>query len=200
MAKPKRICSVPDCGKFCHGNGFCANHYNRFRRYGTPLGGSVSSGIKLAWIRAHVGYDGDDCLKWPFSLPKGRYDRAKQDVIAVGGRKIVASRFMCILAKGVPPDAGYQAAHSCGKSHLGCINPKHLSWKTPAENTADMWGHGTMHYGQTSYLSKLTNDDVRIIRNELSKGVFHRILAVRFGVTASAIGRIATGKNWSKVV
>jgi hypothetical protein len=40
---------------------------------------------------------------------------------------------MCKLVNGDPP-AGYETAHSCGNGHLRCITPKHLHWKTPAQN------------------------------------------------------------------
>jgi hypothetical protein len=31
------ICSIADCSRKVHGHGFCALHYNRFRRHGSPF-------------------------------------------------------------------------------------------------------------------------------------------------------------------
>jgi hypothetical protein len=54
-----------------------------------------------------------------------------------------ATRVMCKLAHGPAPTPKHHAAHSCGKGHEACINPKHLRWATPRENAADAKLHGT---------------------------------------------------------
>ncbi len=34
-----RLCSIPDCNKPHYGRGYCSAHYERFKKYGNPLGG-----------------------------------------------------------------------------------------------------------------------------------------------------------------
>lgn len=34
----RNVCRVDGCEKFVHGRGYCSSHWNRWRRYGDPLG------------------------------------------------------------------------------------------------------------------------------------------------------------------
>lgn len=77
-------------------------------------------------------FEGNECLEWPYSGNNWGYGQ-----LTVAGRLVVASRFVCEIAHGDPPTPEYQAAHSCGNGHLGCVNPQHLRWATPKENSAD---------------------------------------------------------------
>ncbi|WP_292637037.1 hypothetical protein [Mesorhizobium sp.] len=47
------------------------------------------------------------------------------------------SRLVCEEVHGPPPSPDHEAAHSCDNGDLGCATKRHLSWKTPKENTAD---------------------------------------------------------------
>src|SRR3990167_5821208 len=93
---------------------------------------NYGKGKAAAWLRAHADYHGDDCLIWPFAR--------KQDgrgQIGYEGETYGAHEFMCILVNGPAPSPIHETAHSCGNGHGGCVNPKHLSWKTPTENHID---------------------------------------------------------------
>ena len=80
------------------------------------------------WLLAHVDYDGDDCLIWPFArIQSGRGHFGYE------GKHYQAHVYMCELVNG-PCPPGHEAAHSCGRGHDACVHPKHLSWKTRAEN------------------------------------------------------------------
>jgi hypothetical protein len=74
---------------------------------------------------------------------------------------------MRLAAHGEPPTARHEAAHSCGKGHLGCVHPGHLSWKTRNENRADMVRHGMLPRGTIVSTNKLTEDQVREIRSRM---------------------------------
>lgn len=193
MAKPKRICSVPNCGKFCCGHGYCRAHYRRWIKYGDPLAGGAYKGSVPAWCAAHVGYASDSCLKWPFNREHG-----KQGIIRVAGHGIIASRYMCMLAHGNPPGPRHEAAHSCGKGHEGCVNPRHLRWALPVENCADMIEHGTRAYGQKNPMHRLTEEEVLTIR-ELSETMTQRAIAAMFGVAQPTISNIVTRYRWRHV-
>src|SRR5437879_1542174 len=94
------------------------------------------NGAAMAWIVAHVNYQGDDCLPWPFSRLNG-YGRGGHN-----GTPFYANRMMCEKAHGPPPTPEHEAAHSCGNGPQGCTNPRHLSWKTPSANQLDRAEHG----------------------------------------------------------
>jgi hypothetical protein len=136
-----------------------------------------------AWIRRHLGYAEDWCLLWPFS-------RIQSGYATFGGKATAVHRLMCEYRNGLPPTPKHQACHSCGRGKEGCVNPKHLSWKTNAENQIERYQHS----GPTKR-AKLTPEQVQKIidMKELS-----RIddLAAEYGVTAYTIHRIHSGKLW----
>lgn len=155
------ICTIKECQQPQKTKTLCLRHYNKQyheMRRKTP-GFVSSSGKCLRWIDAHVNYDNNDCIVWPYARTKAGYPNMKYK-----GGYIVASRLMCIKAHGYPSSECYQAAHSCGGGHKGCMNPNHLSWKTPKENEADKVVHGTKLYGESCSFSKLTWSKVDQIR------------------------------------
>jgi hypothetical protein len=74
-------------------------------------------------------YAGDECVRWPFG----------------GNRVTYPSIRMLTQAKGPKPLGKAYAAHSCGNAHKLCVNPNHLYWATPQENSHDRHLHGTSH-------------------------------------------------------
>lgn len=173
-----RICSIPDCGKPHHARGLCKAHHVQWLRDRNPAQCSIEGCDKPAmsrgWCSAHwhrayrnngdplagrkpgakagepqeylrdvvLPYNGEDCLTWPFGRSSG-YGK-----IHLTGGQYLVSRVVCETVNGPPPTARHEAAHSCGKGHEGCVNPRHLSWKTPAENWADKYAHGTDNRGE----------------------------------------------------
>ena len=173
-------------GKF-----LCVSHAQRFRKYGDPLGSTPRFRRKAKWIEQHVSYSGDDCLKWPFCVSsRGR------GTVQFNKKSMSAPRAMCILAHGEPPEESYQASHSCGKGHEGCMNPRHLSWKTAKENEADKLVHGTLRRGTAINTSKLTEDDVRQIRKLIGK-VSGVDIANAWGITPTMVSSIKLGNAWA---
>jgi hypothetical protein len=76
-------------------------------------------------------------------------------------------------------------------NHVG-----NLAWGTHVENGADQYTHGTRARGTRVRAAKLTEDDVRLIRESTD---LSRALAVRFGVSKSAINRARHGHQWRHV-
>src|SRR5690606_35281135 len=112
------------------------------------------------YIRSTVlPWASDECLFWPFSRNESGYGTIKVD-----RKSGIASRYICELVNGAPPSASYDAAHSCGKGHMGCVNPHHLSWKTRLENVEDMEVHGTRLRGEKATKAKLSEKEVIRIR------------------------------------
>jgi hypothetical protein len=138
----------------------------------------------------HVKHPGDDCLIWPFSCARGyghfKYFR----------KYYYAHRYMCELANGAPPE-GSEAAHSCGRGDQGCVNPKHLSWKTKTQNALDCKDHGTQAKHHTGRHGKLTPEQASEIRISGMKG--HE-LAKLFGVHETTISNIRTGRTRKNLV
>jgi hypothetical protein len=114
----------------------------------------------------------------------------------VDGALVYVHRRVCEDVNGPPQVPTDEAAHSCGKGHIGCVTRGHLSWKTRQQNRDDMLIHGTIARGEASGRAKLTESDVREIR--ALKGREHqRVTANRFGVSRRAIGAIYRGDSWA---
>ena len=186
------ICSVAACNKPATHRGWCGVHYGRWRRHGDPLGGGTANGEPRRFLETVVmPFEGDECLPWPYATNSAGYGK-----LSVDGKLVHVHRLACEARWGPPPSPKHEAAHSCGKGHLGCCNPKHVSWKTPAENQRDKLAHGTAARGAKNALAKLSEEDVREIRR-LRGLVSEKEIAKMFGVSRGCISGIFTGKNWS---
>jgi hypothetical protein len=135
-------------------------------------------GRAVQWLRERVSYTGDECQVWPFSKTETGYG-----TLGVDGCHHKAHRFMCALAHGEQPTKRHQAAHACG--NRACVNPRHLSWKTPSQNEADKKVHGTVGKPRGSR-TKLSASDVAFIRSSKGK-VSPEQLAVQFGLSRAGI-------------
>lgn len=140
------------------------------------------------WLLANAQHQGDDCLIWPFTRHPTGYG-------AFGhfGKQNYAHRFMCQIAHGPPPSRKHQAGHSCGRGHDGCVNPRHLSWKTRSENQLDRRTHGTSQRNPGGRKGKLTETqiaDIRALRGIRSQ----QYIARMFGVSRPTISFIFSGK------
>jgi hypothetical protein len=148
----------------------------------------------LAWLLAHCDHRGDECLIWPFARLGNGYGAVRKNA-----KVQAASRVMCEESHGAPPLGVHQAAHSCNAGHLGCVNPEHLSWKTPTENAADKIAHGTYHKGQTHPHAKLTDDQVRYVRAMTGKKS-QRLLAIELSVSQPLISMVQRNHIWTDVM
>ena len=64
----------------------------------------------------------------------------------------------------------------------------------------EKYQHGSLHKaGEVHPNAKLTNDDVRVIRELYAVGVSQRALAARFGVCQSWVSNVVLRKNWKHV-
>jgi hypothetical protein len=72
--------------------------------------------------------------------------------------------------------------HKC--DNPPCVNPEHLRIGTIADNTYDM-------VAKNRHAKKLTEDNLREIKAMLKDGIYHRIIAAKFGVSREAITKIA---------
>lgn len=151
------------------------------------------------WIYSQVEHSGDDCLIFPFSRDPRGYGVVCNGLSGAEKKFLRAHRVMCFLAHGEAPTPKHQAAHSCGKGHTGCVNPRHLSWKTGSENQLDRRRHGTHTPGKGMGMGKKLNDDqVREIRSLRGK-ITQRRLAEQYKVSDATIRSVQVGRVYQKV-
>jgi GcrA cell cycle regulator len=150
-------------------------------------------GAAYYFILNHVGYRGDKCLRWPL----GR-DKHGRGFLTVNGEHWWAHRLMCKLAHGEPPTSDHTAAHNCGKGHEGCINPRHLEWKTQGDNLEDCRRHGTVVRHHGGNVRRLTPEQINSIKNARG-GQTQAYLAAEFGVSEGTISDIWHGRSHTRV-
>ena len=155
----------------------------------------------------------DECLIWPHCTDDRGYGR-----VSMGGKLHMAHRLalqltrpspvgkVCSIHGGWVPGHKLLAAH--GPCHTPvCFNPRHLSWKTGAENAADRKRDGTdvaVNIGENNGQCTIPDDDVARIRSlykgpqrqkQPKTGPTQRELAAQFGCSRAQIARIVTGQN-----
>lgn len=191
-----KTCSAPNCDRPSDAIGYCKAHYNRVRRgrpldepirkvVGTPRGAPMRFVTEIA-----LKHTGDDCLIWPFSRANRGYG-----VVTIDGKQTPASRHVCRLAHGDPPEESYYATHSCNAGHEGCVNPHHLSWKTCLGNAQDKIDAGHSLRGELNPSCVLTTDQVREILR-LKGTIGARKIGLRYGVCESTVLNIHRGHKW----
>lgn len=126
--------------------------------------------------------------------------------IGFRGRLQLAHRVAFQLARGEIPN-DLHVLHRCDNTK--CCNPSHLFLGTHQDNMSDKAAKGRCSHaparapnppkGEASPRAKLTEEDVRAIRELRISGLTHRSISERFGVSRSAITLILAGKKWRHV-
>lgn len=128
-----------------------------------------------------------------------------------------AHRAVWILQHGaIPVGHGYHGTcvlHRCDNPL--CVRPEHLRLGTQLENIGDATMKARMARGDASGMAlhpdswtvgersaraRLTDQDVREIRDAAATGESRRSIGARLGIDASAITRIVNRKRWRHVV
>lgn len=133
----------------------------------------------------------DECWGWSGFKHVG-YGRLRTDTGAVGAHRVSFE-----IHFGQIPD-GLFVCHRCDNPE--CSNPRHLFLGTSGDNNRDCTAKGRRARGERQRSAKLTEDDVRSIRNQWHQGgVTQRQLAKMFGVTPSAIEHVVTNRTWRHI-
>ncbi|MCY7391790.1 MAG: HNH endonuclease [Leptolyngbyaceae cyanobacterium CAN_BIN12] len=107
--------------------------------------------------------------------------------------KVAAHRFSLAMATN-RTELTLLACHKC--DNPTCVNPDHLYWGTSAENNQDRADRNRTAKGTQINTNKLSESQVREIRELLKGSISIRGIAKDYGVSHSTIARIRDGKIW----
>lgn len=155
------------------------------------------NGVRTApdrfWSKVQRGSE-HECWPWVGHRNRLGYGRFTY----VRGMTQQATRIAWLLWHGSLPPNDMFVCHSC--DNPPCVNPNHLWLGTCKQNVQDMVQKGrhnpTPKRGEESNKAKLSAAQALEIYNSNEP---HKVLAERYGVSATAIYWIKTGKNWSHV-
>jgi hypothetical protein len=135
--------------------------------------------------------------------PRGRMHPM---VAASGHRYVLVSRpevprklfvhTAVLLAWVGPRPVGMQCRHLDGDPEHNAV--ENLRWGTAQDNTDDKRRHGRQPRGERTGAARLTEADVRAIRQRLPTSTT-RALAAEYGVSHTAIRKAANGEKWRHV-
>lgn len=185
----KRICSIDGCGKRSKSSLHCEKHWERLKKYGDP---SFARATDKTFHEA-MTTSSDECFLW-------QHNRDEHGYGLISGSKHqtrFVHRIICIETYGPPENQKMEAAHDCGNGHLGCVNPRHLSWKTRQGNIDDRRRHGTQQMGESIYNAKLKDSEIREIRS--IQGWSAPEIAPLYGVHKANIVLIRSRKTWKHI-
>lgn len=160
---------------------FVQGHHNRLRS---------RPAAERFWEKVQRGSP-DECWPWLASCLPGGYGQFAPER--------TAHRFAWVLTHGPIAD-GLFVCHHC--DNRKCCNPAHLFLGTPAENTADMKRKGRAAGpapGEGHHSSRLTEADVREIRQRVSGGETQRSVADSFGLSVAHCHRIVHRQRWKHI-
>lgn len=115
-----------------------------------------------------------------------------------GVSKVYNAGTLVLMAFVGPCPEDHECCHNDGDPTNNCLD--NLRWGTRKENIADAVTHGTHNCTRTHenhIRAKLTNAQVRSIREQVTAGVTQAALGRLYGVTISCINNIIRGKTWS---
>jgi hypothetical protein len=103
-------------------------------------------------------------------------------------------RLILMAFKGLPKDGEFCCHNNNDPSDNRIEN---LRWGDQKDNMRDRTARGKYFKGEDHVMSKLSNDQIREIRN---LNELNSVLAKRYGVDNSTIGRIKKNKTWKHVI
>ncbi len=129
-------------------------------------------------------------------------------LFSIGGKRTHKYVHVLVLEAFVGPcPPGLEAAHRNGDRSDNRL--ENLRWVTHEENCADKIEHGTHQARANHNMARLTEEDVRTIRQSYQYEIKNRKvrrqlglptcddLALRYPVSASQIAGIVSGRSWS---
>lgn len=186
-------------GKYCSRQ--CSNTKSHIGRKPRPLARTVEERF---WIKVDKS---GDCWLWTSATDSGGYP-----IFSLPGhRSIRVHRYMWEMHNGAIPENMF-ICHTCDVRN--CIRIDHLFVGSHDENMQDMvnkdrqvkgdrqWqrAHPEMvKHGEQRSNAKLTDQDVRDIRNRVANGERKKALAAEYNVSSGAISHIIYKRSWTHV-
>lgn len=91
--------------------------------------------------------------------------------------------------------------HKC--DNKWCMNISHIykgsAWSNAMDRVADPNWNWKGRKGEKVHLAKVTEDDVRAIRQKAQSGMTHRAIAKEYSIGKSAVGLIVIRQTWRHV-
>lgn len=136
------------------------------------------------------------CWEWQGKLSADGYGCLSDKIN--NEKDILVHRKSYELFKGEIPE-GMQVCHRC--DNPCCCNPEHLWLGTPSENTQDCIRKGRRPHEKTRAISagKITEEQVREIRELHKNGSLQKELQEKFKLSQSQISGIITHRFWRHV-
>ena len=135
----------------------------------------------------------DSCWVWIARQDDDMYGR-----FCYNGKTIKATHYSWKLYTGRLVPKSLIICHKC--DHPYCVNPNHLFIGTRKDNSEDMVSKGRSSMGEKQGLSKLTEGQVRLIRELRLSGITTKQLSNQFSCSKNTIGDICRGKTWTHIL
>ncbi len=132
---PIEVCTIKGCSEPFYCRTWCSAHYQTWQRHGDPLGGGPTRGFARQVFEAQARLSLEawplrKCVIWPYARSHLGYG-----YVWIGGKMRMVHREILLRATGGrPPLKRAEAAHTCGKGHLGCYSLRHLVWASHKDN------------------------------------------------------------------
>jgi len=157
----------------------------RSSQVGAKCGASMKRPISERFFEK-VSVNENGCHEWTGCIMPNGYGQFHKD-----GKTAYAHRVAYELANGVAADF---VLHKC--DNRKCVNPGHLFSGTFDDNMADMVAKKRQAHGEKNSHAKLNAEKVKAIRSEVG---LHREIGAKYGVTASLVSMIRSGRIWRNV-
>lgn len=192
MAPPKILgdCSVSGCGLAAKGRNFCNIHYQRWYRFGDPVGNPVVRRANLLEMRFLASFkkDGNGCWLWTGAMNTSGYGKVMRGKKHKGAHRVSWER-----VNGPIPD-DLCICHKCDVRR--CVNPDHMFLGSIRDNFDDMRAKGRNARGETNGMAKLNEADVKRIRRDKR---LNYVIAADYGVSSVLVGKVKRREVWAHV-
>lgn len=144
------------------------------------------------WMRfmSKIEIQDNGCWIWTGCIGQNGYGR-----FGFNGKKYECHRLILEEKLGRPIHKKLDTRHLCGVK--ACCSPDHLVESTRKENMADMKIHETAQNGEKHWNAKLTQNDIRAIRQDSRS---QTEIAKSYGVSDRTISKIKLHAMWKHIL
>ncbi len=192
-----RVCSIEGCTNKHWGLGWCAKHYQRFKKYGNPLTNILNTTPENFWPR--ISKDGPimphmttPCWEWQgYCHAKYGYGQ-----VSFENKLWHTHRLAYFFTTGIRPTLF--VLHEC--DNRKCCNPAHLREGTNDDNIADMIKRGRKPRGEDTPNATITENQVRRLKSLVADGARLIDAAKECEVKYYIALQINRGHSWKHVL